>query len=140
LERCVFCRIVQHEEESFPVYEDEGHMAFMDRHPVNIRHALMIPKKHYSVLEDMPNRGVGALFEFAARIARAAFRAVDAKGFNLLQSNGEVAWQEIPRAHVHIIPRFPGDYVRLIWPAREVSAARLDETAKAMRRYLMAGD
>ncbi|MFB0568282.1 MAG: HIT family protein [Nitrososphaeria archaeon] len=138
MERCVFCRIVQREEESFLVYEDEGRMAFTDRHPVNIGHTLVIPKKHYSVLEDMLNREVGALFEFAARIARAAIRAVDAKGFNLLQSNGEAAWQEIPHVHVHIIPRFPGDYVRLSWPVRKVSALRLDETARVMRSYLAA--
>lgn len=137
MKRCVFCRIVRREEESFLVYEDESHMAFMDRYPVNIGHTLVIPKKHYRVLTDMPEREAGALFGLAPRIAQAAVRAVDAKGFNVLQSNGEPAWQEIPHVHVHVIPRFPGDHVRLSWPAREVSAARLYETAEAMRSYLV---
>jgi len=90
------------------VYEDESHVAFMDRYPVNIGHTLEIPRKHYRMLVDMPEREAGALFELAARIAQATVRAVDAKGFNALQSNREAAWQQIPHVHVHIIPASTG--------------------------------
>lgn len=103
---CVFCKIVKGEEWSAKVYEDEGHVSFMDINPVSIGHLLVVPKKHYQTIIDMPVDDVSKLYGLVAKLARAVNEAFKPLGINILQNNGRVANQIIPHVHVHIAPRY----------------------------------
>ena len=109
MEDCIFCKIVKGQEQSTIVYEDEHSLAFLDIHPLNLGHTLIIPKKHYPGMGEMPLDEVGRLFVSVAKVMRGVRRATKANGMNIGQSNGRAASQEVFHMHVHIIPRFDND-------------------------------
>ena len=103
---CLFCKIIAGEIPSKKVYEDETIFAFLDINPRNPGHALVIPKKHYTTLLDMPARDVGKLFEGVRMVAEAVKSGTNAEGLSVVQSNGKAAGQVVTHVHVHIIPRY----------------------------------
>ena len=76
---------------------------------MNMGHTLIIPKKHYPGMGEMPLDEVGRLFVSVAKVMRGVRRATKANGMNIGQSNGRAASQEVFHMHVHIIPRFDND-------------------------------
>ena len=91
------------------MYEDEHSLAFMDYYPINPGHTLVVPKKHYAMMMDMPPPEVGELFASVAKVAKGVSRATKADGINVGQSNGAAASQEVFHMHAHVIPRFNRD-------------------------------
>lgn len=106
---CVFCSIVAGDIPCAKVYEDAQVLAFLDIHPVTPGHVLLIPKEHFPLLTDIPEETMAALGRAMPRLARALVRATGAQGFNVFQSNGHCAGQEIMHAHFHLIGRRAGD-------------------------------
>ncbi len=107
-EDCIFCSILEGEIPSYEVYEDHETYAFLDANPLGRGHTLVIPKDHAETLSDVEGGGA-AVFETARKIAPRVADAVDAPAYNLGLNNGEEAGQEVPHAHMHIVPRFEGD-------------------------------
>ncbi|MCX2817793.1 MAG: histidine triad (HIT) family protein [Methanobacteriota archaeon] len=105
---CVFCSILDDEIPSYGVYEDDETYAFLDANPLARGHTLVIPKTHAETLGDLDDGGK-AVFETTRRLAPRTADAVDAPAYNLGLNNGEEAGQEVPHAHMHIVPRFDGD-------------------------------
>ncbi len=121
-EDCSFCRIIKGVDEGLVAYEDDEHIALMDIHPYNPGHSLVIPKKHYPTIMDMPRSEAGRLFEKVWLVARATVNALKADGVNIGQNNGFAARQVINHVHVHVIPRFYGDTDNGSWPNRKTIA------------------
>ena len=114
MEDCVFCRIVKGTTPESVVYADEKVLAFMDIQPVNPGHVLIIPKVHASGLSDLDEETGASLFKVGMRIAGAVRRSgVKCEGVNLLLSDGRAAFQEVFHVHLHVIPRFEGDNLRI---------------------------
>ena len=135
MERCVFCEIAQGVRDAYILYEDDGHMAFLDRYPVVPGHSLIIPKTHHSTILEMGSAGVGRLFGLVPRLARAILHVTGTAAFNVGQNNGDAAKQVVPHVHVHIIPRRPHD--RINWNARAIAdEERFAAMASAVREYL----
>lgn len=109
VEDCIFCKIVQRKAPAEIVYEDKDTLGFLDIYPLNPGHTLVISKKHYATLDEMPPKEVGSLFESVAKVMRSVKEAVHADGINIGQSNGKAASQDVFHVHVHIIPRFSRD-------------------------------
>ena len=120
-EDCIFCKIVSGKASAVKVFEDENSLAFLDIHPLNPGHTLVIPKKHYPSMVEMPTDEVGRVFVSVARVMRGVKKAAKADGINIGQSNGRAASQEVFHMHVHIIPRhnheMPG------FPERKIASA-----------------
>lgn len=112
---CIFCRIVAGQLPSFKLMEDETTIAFMDINPVNPGHALAVAKGHWRTVDVIPPEILGDVARTAQRVAKAALAVLKPTGVNLLQSNGPGAGQSVPHLHVHILPRYPDDKVRLNW-------------------------
>jgi len=136
---CVFCEIVAGNERAVKVYEDDICVAIMDIAPVNKGHLLVVPKKHYDTVFEMPFDEAAHVFGVACLMARAVKEAVGAEGVNILQNNGRAAWQHIFHVHVHVIPRWIGDRIEVYWPAErsdydelEVIAAKIKEKVVAL--------
>jgi histidine triad (HIT) family protein len=114
-EDCIFCKIVAGEIPSTIVDEDERTIAFMDIAPATRGHALVIPREHATDLLSIPPEDLTAVAVAAQRLASRAKERLGADGVNLLNSCGAAAWQTVFHLHVHVIPRYTGDPLRLPW-------------------------
>jgi histidine triad (HIT) family protein len=112
---CIFCKIVAGELPAAIVDEDERTVAFMDIAPATRGHALVIPREHSSDLLEVAPEDLRAVALAAQRLAARAKRSLGADGVNLLNSCGAAAWQTVFHFHVHVIPRYDGDPLRLPW-------------------------
>lgn len=132
---CVFCKIVAGTLPSNKVHEDALTMAFLDAKPVNIGHALIVPRDHFADFLQTPDEILAGVFAAAKRVAGAAVRVTGAHGFNVSVNNGAAAGQVVFHTHVHVIPRFDADGLKH-WSKRQVSAEDMQRTAEAMRKLL----
>jgi histidine triad (HIT) family protein len=114
-EECVFCKIAAGELPATIVDEDERTIAFMDIAPATRGHALVIPRAHSRDLLDVPADDLTATILAAQRLAARAGERLGAQGVNLLNSCGAAAWQTVFHFHIHVIPRYEGDPLRLPW-------------------------
>ena len=112
---CIFCKIVKGEIPAAKFYEDDYCIAFLDINPVNKGHALVIPKKHFETVLDMPEQEGIALAKASVKIGKALKRATGCEGVNLLHNIGKAAGQLVFHAHVHLIPRFSIDSMSFEW-------------------------
>ena len=99
---CIFCKIVSGEIPCHRVFEDEKFLVFLDISPRNKGHALVIPKDHHRWVWDYPRPG--SYFELATRVAKAQKTAF---GTDYVVSC--IFGEEVPHAHIHLIPRYPHD-------------------------------
>jgi histidine triad (HIT) family protein len=106
---CIFCKIIKGEILSAKVYEDEHSFAFLDIKPVNPGHVLLVPKKHFPNLYEMPNETLVQLAPTMKKLAIAIKKAVSADGINIGMNNDPAAGQLVFHAHIHIMPRFKND-------------------------------
>ena len=107
---CVFCQIVRKQVQASFVYEDETVAAFLSYRPVNVGHTLVIPKRHYVNIYEMPENEVAYLFKIAKRVAHAVRDATGNDAIRIVQNNGKYAGQVIFHMHVHIIPMKEGNH------------------------------
>jgi len=114
----IFTQIIERKIPGFFVYEDSDYIAILDKYPIDHGHTLVIPKKPYEILTDMPKKEVEALFSLVPIIATAVKKATGADAFSIAQNNGKAAKQIIPHVHVHIIPRYANKGT--IWTKRNI--------------------
>jgi histidine triad (HIT) family protein len=112
---CIFCKIVAGELPATIVDEDERTLSFMDIAPATRGHVLVVPREHSPDLLSIDADDLAAVGLAAQRLARRAKDRLGADGVNLLNSCGAVAFQTVFHFHVHVIPRYQGDPVRLPW-------------------------
>jgi len=103
---CLFCDIISGKVKAHFVYEDNTHVAIMDKYPIQRGHTLVMPRDHHEKITDMNPEIVSTLFTRVPVIARAILEVTKADGFNIGQNNGKAANQIIPHVHVHIVPRY----------------------------------
>jgi diadenosine tetraphosphate (Ap4A) HIT family hydrolase len=102
---CRFCDISKTKDDLI-IYEDKEILSFLDAHPLSKGHFLVIPKKHYELIEDMPKD------EFM-ELSGKACKLLKADGANIALNNGKVAGQQIGHVHIHVIPRYNGDKTKI---------------------------
>ena len=129
---CIFCKIVAGELPARIVDEDERTIAFMDIAPATRGHALVIPRAHSIDLLDVGPEDLGAVALAAQRLAGRAKERLGADGVNLLNSCGRAAWQTVFHFHVHVIPRYDGDPLRLPWVPSEGDQAEIEAAAQEL--------
>jgi histidine triad (HIT) family protein len=111
----VFCRIIAGEVPAHIVLDDEEFVAFLDARPVFKGHVLVVPRRHYVTLADLPVPVVGPLFERVRLLSAAIPAALGAQGTFVALNN--VVSQSVPHLHVHVVPRTKGDGLRgFFWP------------------------
>lgn len=133
---CIFCQIIDGEIPSRTVYEDDDVLAFLDVNPLARGHTLVIPKAHEAAVADLPDDVRDALFTTVGRLTPAVEAGVDADASTIGMNNGAASGQEVPHAHVHVVPRFEGDGVgplhSLDWPAPDLDDDEFDEIQAAI--------
>lgn len=106
---CIFCKIVRKEIPAEVVYEDGETMAFLDINPNSHGHTLVIPKGHFENIYTVPAEEWARTMLTVQKIAPAVKMASQADGLNIVMNNEAAAYQEIPHAHIHLIPRHFND-------------------------------
>jgi histidine triad (HIT) family protein len=130
---CIFCKIVAGELPATVVDEDEHTIAFMDINPANRGHALVIPRRHTSDLLSIDGQQLAAVASAAQRLAARAKEGLGADGVNLINSCGAAAWQTVFHFHIHVVPRYEGDPLRLPWVPAPGDPADIAAAAAAIR-------
>ena len=96
---CRFCEIAKGRLEHYQIWENETCVAFLDRRPTQIGHVLVIPKKHYGYVFDMPEAEYHELFE-AVRIVRGPLQQF----FGSVRVGVAISGFEVDHVHIHMIP------------------------------------
>ena len=134
---CIFCQIVEGNVPGRVVHEDDDVISFLDANPLSRGHTLVVPKTHHPRVAAMPDDDRDAVFETLGRLAPAVETAVDADAVTIGMNDGEVAGQEIPHVHGHLVPRFEGDQggaIHSIVRTRpDLSDEEMDEVEAAIR-------
>ena len=112
---CIFCQIVAGDLPATRVDEDERTVSFMDIAPATRGHALVIPRKHAKDLLSIDTDDLAACSTAAQRLAARAMDRLSADGVNVLNACGAPAWQTVFHFHLHVIPRYHDDPLRLPW-------------------------
>ena len=111
---CVFCAIAEGGAPASRVYEDDDVVAFLDIRPIARGHTLVVPRIHAARLEDLDPASGAAVFRAGQRIARAMSRSeLATDGTNLVLNDGRAAFQTVFHTHLHVLPRWTGDRVRM---------------------------
>ena len=132
---CLFCDIINGKKTGHFIFEDETHVAFLDRYPIDVGHSLILPRKHFETITSMSEEQVGELFCKVPKIATAILKATNADAFSVGQNNGRAAKQIVPHVHVHIIPRY--NHKGTIWTKREISNEdELKALSEKIRKFI----
>lgn len=113
MEKTIFEKIVDREIPANIVWENDNFLAFLDIEPKTLGHTLVIPKKPYKNLLEIPDEIAGEYLKTIRNTAKAVKNALDADGFNIIMNNEPAGHQEVFHAHTHIIPRFNNDGVNI---------------------------
>ena len=112
---CIFCKIIAGELPGQIVEEDERTIAFMDINPATRGHLLVIPRAHSRNVLEIPPEDLAATIATAQRMAQRVNQRLEPAGINLLNACGSAAWQTVFHFHVHVIPRYEDDPLKLPW-------------------------
>jgi histidine triad (HIT) family protein len=130
---CIFCKIIAGELPGQIVAQDERTVAFMDISPATRGHVLVVPRRHVKDLLEIEAEDLSAVALAAQRLAGRARDRLHADGVNLLNSCGRAAWQTVFHFHVHVIPRYEGDPLRLPWDPAPGSPEEIASAAAELR-------
>ena len=129
---CLFCKIIKGEIPSNKVYEDDYAFAFLDINPSTEGHTLIIPKKHYQNITDIPAEDLSNFMQSLQKVAKGLLKF--GNGLNILQNNGETAGQLVFHLHFHLIPRREGDGVSIgHWESKKnLDLDKIQENIKSL--------
>jgi len=130
---CLFCKIVAGELPSQRVDSDERTVAFMDISPATRGHALVVPREHSTNLLEADPDDLAAVAIAAQRLAKRAVERLGADGVNLINSCGQAAWQTVFHLHMHVIPRYADDPLKLPWIPSPGDSDEIAATAELLR-------
>jgi histidine triad (HIT) family protein len=131
---CLFCGIVAGDVPAQIVGSDDYTVAFMDINPATRGHALVVPREHSADLIDVSDDDLQRTMLAARRLALRMQAALDPDGFNILNSCGRAAWQTIFHFHLHVIPRYDDDPLKLPWIPRGGEADEIAAVADRIRK------
>ena len=135
-DKCLFCSIIDGNILSFKIYEDDLFLCILDRFPVYLGHTLILTKRHAESFFDLNNDEAANLVPLAQKIAEAMRVPLNFQGINLLQNNGAAAGQEISHFHLHLIPRYENDSMKITYKKIDPSLDDFKEMAEKIKGAL----
>lgn len=104
---CSVCDLISYEKNT--ILSDEKSSVFLAKKPLSMAHSIIAPKKHYVILDQIPDDDIDHLFKIANIISVLLFRMLGSEGTNIIIENGIEAGQTIPHFMINIIPRKKDD-------------------------------
>ena len=136
MEDCIFCKIINGKIPAAKVYEDGSIVSFLDIMPANKGHCLVVPKEHYETFLDISDEGLKSLIAAAKKVAKALSLSIGNGSYNIVMNNGKEAGQIVAHAHLHIIPRFKGDRLRLKWSHKKYGENEMKEMQEKIKKFV----
>jgi histidine triad (HIT) family protein len=130
---CLFCGIVAGSIPSEMIDSDERTVAFMDINPATAGHALVVPREHSADLLEIADEDLTAVTLAAQRLARRMKDVLGADGINLINACGSAAWQTVFHFHIHVVPRYEDDPLKLPWVPEPGNSDEIAATAAKLR-------
>ncbi len=135
-ENCIFCKIAQGQISSIKVYEDEDILAFLDIDPSSKGHTLVITKEHFANFLMVPRNLLDKAFEVAQKIGQALITTLHAEGINIITNVNEIAGQSVFHFHIHVIPRYSQDGLKLNFSPKQIEKFNLPALANQIKTGL----
>lgn len=132
-DNCIFCAIADRTAAAEVVEADADCIAFLDINPATRGHTLVIPRRHSADLHEIQSEDLQNVMQMSQRIAGRMADRLGATGVNLLNSCGESAWQTVFHFHVHVIPRYDNDPLKLPWIPTHRQSEDLARIAEQLR-------
>lgn len=133
MKNCIFCQISNQKIKSWKVYENEYVYSFLDINPVNKYHTLVIPKKHYQDIFDIPENELKQIIIAVKKIAVLYRHKLGIKHVQIINSSGSEAQQDIFHIHFHIVPRTRGDGQDIKWIPRLKLRKQFDKLIEKLK-------
>jgi len=133
MENCIFCKVAGGEAQSWKVCEDEHTYAFLDINPVNRYHALVIPKRHYENIFDIPEDEALHLMKAIKRVANLYKERLSLKNVLIVNTSGAKESHGIKHIHFHVVPRFMEDEQGMEWIINREWRERFDDFLKTIK-------
>jgi histidine triad (HIT) family protein len=130
---CLFCGIIAGSIPSETVDSDERTVAFMDINPATQGHALVVPREHSADLMEIGEEDLTASILAAQRLSRRMKDVLDADGIDLINACGAAAWQTVFHFHIHVVPRYEDDPLKLPWVPEPGDSDEIARTAQKLR-------
>jgi histidine triad (HIT) family protein len=133
---CIFCKIISGEIPAAKIYEDEQALAFLDVNPNNHGHTLVVPKEHAKNILDITEDSLSSMMPAVKKVSRAVFEGMGAAGLNITMNNERPAGQVVFHLHIHIIPRFVDDGLRVWTRKTPYKEGEMEQVAEKIRAVL----
>ena len=133
MEDCIFCKIGKGEEKSWKVYEDENVYAFLDIYPASRYHTLIIPKKHYKNIFDVPMKELQQVISIVKKLSVLYKEKLGIENVQIINSSGAEAQQDVFHVHFHIVPRKKGDGQDVKWTTHPEWVAEYDDLLSRLK-------
>ena len=137
MDPCVFCRILAGQLPSSPVIDSDLVVAFLDIHPWNPGHTVVLPRRHVESFTDLSPMEVEQLARCGQRIATALKQGSEGcEAVTLSLADGVAAGQDVPHTHLHVVPRRTGDGLGWRGAGQSQDRETLDAIASQLRTAL----
>jgi len=134
--QCIFCHIISGKVQSKKVYEDEVCVGILDINPANPGHILLLPKEHYAIMPQIPEKEMQHMAVVVKMLSNALLKSLGAQGTNVIVANGVAAGQKAQHFMVHVIPRRNNDGVKFSMPQKEIAEKDLKMIQKKLVEHL----
>ena len=132
----IFHKIIQGHMPSYKIYEDDDFLVILDRYPANLGHCLILPKIPAQDIFDLNENSARGLYPLAKKIACTIKGVTGCEGINIIQNNGRAAGQVIFYFHLHIVPRYHQDDIRISTAQKDFTGDMLEDIAIKLRKEL----
>ena len=136
MENCIFCKIIDGVIPSTVIYEDEISKVILDIAPAAKGHAILILKEHAENIFELDEPLAKSVFAVVPKVARAIKETLGCDGMNILQNNGVAAGQTVFHFHIHFIPRWDEDTIRIQWETGSYAEGEAAALAKQIASLL----
>lgn len=131
---CIFCKIAAGDIPSATLYEDDDFRVILDIEPASKGHALILPKEHYANLYELDDELAAKALVLAKKMITKLTDVLGCEGYNVLQNNGTAAGQTVFHFHMHLVPRYKDDNVKIGWKMGKLTDDVKAEILKAMEK------
>ena len=121
MDECYYCQIIENKIKSKKIYEDDKSFAFLSPNPSTIGHIVVIPKKHYPIIEQVPDSELAHSFEIANKLSTVLFDSLNIQGTNIIAENGIPSGQKVAHFAMNIIPRREKDGLNFEWQPKQLN-------------------
>lgn len=131
---CIFCMIANGEIPTNKVYEDENVLAFLDLSQATLGHTLVIPKKHFDNIYALDSETASNVFKVTQKLAKQIKNNLKADGVNILNNNEPQAGQSINHFHIHILPRYKDDDLKITFNEHKLTDQEFKDLLEKIKK------